>query len=156
MILRLFRPVACQRLVVLLLTVAGCAGPMGPDRPGPSVPVAQWKPEDYDKVPVNAFDGSYRTEIHLTGSTDVAKGTDWCSTPGQTMITVANGRFTYTTPHPNVPGNPTPQFEASLAPDGSFYGLVLVGNMHGTIQGGHIEGQIDGAGCLYSFSGDRA
>ena len=71
------------------------------------------------------------------------------------MITVANGQFTYAVPHPNVPGNATPVFPATLAADGSFYGEIVAGSMSGSVSGAHIQGKIDGSACLYEFSGDR-
>jgi hypothetical protein len=79
----------------------------------------------------------------------------WCETPGQPTVTVANGQFTYAVPHPNVPGNPTPTYPATMAQNGSFAGQITGGTISGRIDGTHIEGSIDGTGCLYAFAGDR-
>jgi hypothetical protein len=129
--------------MVLVLMIAGCAGSMGVIRPETAT------------VPVMAFDGSYRNTVSVTGSAAVAEGTSWCKTPGQPVITVANGQFSYAVPHPNMPGNPTPIFQAALAQDGSFIGKSNSGTISGRVRGSYIEGSIDGAGCRYAFAGDR-
>jgi hypothetical protein len=105
--------------MVAMLLIAGCAGPMGTIH------------TDTDTVPtpvVTAFDGTYRSTIRVTKGVGQ---TSWCDTPGQPVITVANGQFNYTMSHPNVPGNPTPSYPATFAPDGTFFGqrscLGLVG-----------------------------
>lgn len=130
--------------LVLMLTIAGCAGSMG--EPKVDTTMAQ---------PVTAFDGSYRSTIRSTGSFGASQANSWCDLPGQPIITVANGQFSYAVPHPNVPGNPTPTFPATMAPDGSFFGQVVSGTISGQVRGTHIEGKIDGSACLYAFSGDR-
>jgi hypothetical protein len=129
--------------MVLMLTVAGCAGSMGVIRP------------EGAPVPVTAFDGSYRNTIGIAASAAVAKGTSWCDTPGQPVIAVVNGQFSYTVPHPNMPDNPTPTFQATMAQDGSFLGQSNGGTISGRVHGTYIEGTIDGVGCRYTFTGDR-
>jgi hypothetical protein len=131
----------CTTVVNLML--AGCAGSMGTMH---TDPVA---------VSVTSFDGSYRSTISITSSSDETKGTAWCVTPGQPIITVANGQFSYTVPHPNVPGNPTPTFQATVARDGSFVGHANDGTISGRVSGTHIQGSIDGSACIYAFDGDR-
>ena len=42
---------------------------------------------------------------------------------------MANGRFSFAVPHPDVPGNPTPALQATFAADGSFSGQVIVGTI---------------------------
>src|ERR1700733_6564858 len=81
-------------IVALAAILGGCAGPMGPIRSEP--PPAP---------PVTSFDGSYRTAIRSV-DTPATKGTVWCDSPGQEVVTVANGRFSFAVPHPDVPGNP--------------------------------------------------
>ena len=105
--------------------------------------------------PVTSFDGSYRNTIHVTGSFGVAQTTSWCDSPGQPVITVANGQFSYAVPPPNVQGQATPAFPATMTQDGSFYGQVVGGTISGSVQGTHIEGRIDGSACLYTFVGNR-
>jgi hypothetical protein len=104
---------------------------------------------------VTEFDGSYRSTIRNTGSFGAASTTTWCDTPGQPIITVGGGQFTYAVPHPGVPGNATPVFPATIAADGSFVGQIIAGTISGHIQGAHLEGRIDGSACSYAFTGDR-
>jgi hypothetical protein len=129
--------------MVLLLMIGGCAGSIGTIHSGPPPP-----------PPVTSFDGSYRNTIHsihhLSGQMDT-----WCDSPGQPIITVQNGQFTYTVPHPNVTTSLTTAFPATVAPDGSFYGEIITGSLSGRVDGTHIEGKIDGSACVYTFSGDR-
>lgn len=128
--------------IVAMLMVAGCAGPMGTIHS--------------DTVPapvVTSYDGSYRNTIRVTNS--AVKGTPWCDSPGQPVITVANGQFSYAVPHPNVPGNPAPSYPATFAQDGTFYGQVVSGTISGQVRGTHMEGSIDGQGCVFAFTGDR-
>jgi hypothetical protein len=129
--------------IFLLSIVAGCAGPMGTIHDAAVAP------------PVTLFDGSYRSTIRLTGTATEAQGTALCDTPGQPVITVANGKFSYAVSHPNTPGNMTASFTATIAPDGSFSGQVLDGIITGQVRGARMEGTINGRACIYAFSGDR-
>jgi hypothetical protein len=49
----------------------------------------------------------------------------------------------------------TPSFPAMVAQDGSFSGQVVEGTISGHVHGAHIEGNINGQGCIYAFSGER-
>jgi hypothetical protein len=129
--------------VALMLIIAGCAGPMEVQQSKAPPPL------------ITSFDGSYRTTIRVTGMAGEAKGTNWCETPGQPVITVSNGQFDYAIPHPNVPGNPTPTFQAAMAQDGSFAGEANNGTIAGQVRGPRIEGTVNGEGCIYAFSGAR-
>jgi hypothetical protein len=130
--------------MVLMLMIAGCAGPMGTIHTGVTA-----------APPVTTFDGSYQTTIRVTDAAAGTEGTSWCETPGQSVVTVANGEFSYAVPHPNVPGNPAPSFPATIAQDGSFAGQVVSGTISGQVQGTHMAGTINGQGCVYGFTGDR-
>ena len=79
----------------------------------------------------------------------------WCESPGQPIITVANGQFSYAVPHPNIPGNATPVFQATMAQDGSFSGRVNDGFLSGHVHGTHLEGNIDGVSCRYAITGEK-
>jgi hypothetical protein len=129
---------------ILLLMIAGCAGPMVPARSGAPASTS-----------VTAFNGSYRTTIRVTGTSAAAQGTNWCDTQGQPVVTVANGQFTYAVPHPNVPGSMTPTFMATMAQDGSFSGQSVDGTIAGQVSGAQMTGTINGQGCIYGFSGNR-
>ena len=131
----------CPLAFALMLT--GCAGEMGPIRTEPSPP------------PVTSFDGSYRTIIRSTGSATVAEEADWCQTPSQSIVTVANGQVNVAVPHPNLRGNPSPNYRATMTQDGSFSDQSASGSLSGRVSETDIDGRIDGAGCLYAFSGHR-
>jgi hypothetical protein len=132
--------------VAAVLMVSGCAGPMVIMHPSVSNPTP----------PVTSFDGSYRTTIRITGSLGSGRDTfGWCQSPGQPIITVTNGQFSYAVPHLNVPGNPTPVYPATMREDGSFYGEIISGTISGSVSGMHMQGKIDGSACIYDFSGDR-
>jgi hypothetical protein len=131
------------RLMLLMPVLAGCAGPMGTIH------------TDATTAPVTSFDGTYQSTIRITSAPDIVKGTSWCATPGQSVITVVNGQFSYTVPHPDAPGNPAPTFQATVARDGSFVGQANDGTISGRVSGTHMDGSIDGAACIYTFAGDR-
>ena len=119
------------------------------------MPVSQ-APSITPQPAVTSFDGTYRNAIHLVSSFGASKDyTSWCTSPGQPVITIAGGQFSYTVPHPNVPDEPAPVFPATIAEDGSFYGQLVVGSITGRVDSDRIEGRIDGSACLYSFSGSR-
>jgi hypothetical protein len=128
----------------LMLIIGGCAGPMGQIRSDTPAP-----------PPVTSFDGTYRTTIRVANSFGVAQTTAWCESPGQPVVTISNGQFIYAVPHPNVPGEATPAFPATMAEDGTFYGQVIGGTISGQVQGTRMEGRIDGSACLYAFAGNR-
>jgi hypothetical protein len=117
---------------------------MGTIHPGPVAP-----------PPPVAFDGSYRSTIRVTGGAAAAQGQNWCQTPGQSVLTVTKGEFSYPVAHPNAPGRPTPVYQATMAGDGSFAGQGVGGSVSGRVNGSRIEGRIDGQGCIYQFSGYR-
>jgi hypothetical protein len=131
-------------LVLIAATAAGCAGSMGTIRPKPAGP-----------PPVTAFDGSYSNTIIVIATARNATDAPACQTPGQPIIKVTDGRFSYAVPHPAIRGNPTPIFQATVAPDGSFSGKVNDGSLHGRIDGNHLEGGIDGVLCRYGITGNR-
>jgi hypothetical protein len=129
-------------MVVPLLMISGCAGSLGTIHSNPPPP------------PVTSFDGSYRSTIQNTHPF-VGQMNTWCDTPGQPLITVESGQFTYTLPHPNVSVNLDLAFPATIAQDGSFYGENITGSISGRVDGTHMEGRIDGSACIYVFTGVR-
>jgi hypothetical protein len=130
--------------VVLALLIASCGRP------------AAITPSQTETQPTTAFDGSYQSTIRITHEAATVEGYSWCQTPGQPIITVTNGQFIYVMPHPDLPGNhPPTAFPATFRPDGSFVGQSVQGTISGQVRGSHIEGSIDGVGCLYAFAGDR-
>jgi hypothetical protein len=139
--LSLVRPYS---LLVIVATLAGCAGSMGTiRRPPPGPP------------PVTAFDGSYRITIVVAGAARNAADVSLCQTPGQPIVTIAGGKLSYAVPHPKISGNPTPIFQAAMAHDGSFSGQVPDGSLYGHIEGSYLVGEIDGVSCRYGVTGER-
>jgi len=135
---------AAISLYAISLLLGGCAGPMGPVRPASPPP-----------QPVTTFDGSYRTTIKSESSFGSPQENAWCDTPGQPVIAVSNGQFTYSVPHPNVPGEPTPVYLVNMAQDGSFYGETINGSVSGQVRGSSIRARIDGSACIYTITGTR-
>ncbi|HEY2616375.1 MAG TPA: hypothetical protein VGI78_03455 [Acetobacteraceae bacterium] len=128
--------------MIVLLMIGGCAGSLGTIHNNPSPP------------PVTSFDGSYRSTIRSTRPFAGQMNT-WCDSPGQPIITVENGQFTYTVPHPNLSVGLVTAFPATIAQDGSFHGEITTGTISGRIDGTHMDGRIDGSACIYAFTGDR-
>jgi len=131
-------------LALALPALAGCAGSMG-----------TMHTDNVTTKPVTTFDGSYRTTLHPTRSFGSSSASAWCDSPGQPVVTISGGTFTYAVPHPNIPGNATPIFPATVAADGSFSGQIVAGVLSGRIDSGQITGKIDGSACIYEFSGQR-
>jgi hypothetical protein len=141
-------------LALMSITV-GCTGPMGTLRPGPLMTASE--AATFTVIPpATVFDGSYTNTLRIVRSFGGGKDVqEWCTSPGQPIITVENGQFTYAVSHPNVPGNATPIYPAIMAADGSFYGAITAGVVSGRVSGKQIEGKIDGSACVYTFSGNR-
>ena len=133
-----FNVALCRMVLTLMIT--GCAGSMGVMHTEPPPPT------------VTSFDGSYRDTIRITSKIMDAS---WCQTSGQPTITVQNGHFGYAVQQSNVSDSPTKIFQADMAQDGSFRGQTNSGITSGRVSGTHIEGRLDGAVCIYAFSGDR-
>jgi hypothetical protein len=126
---------------------------MGTPRPGLSVRADQVESANQTTPPVTAFDGSYHNSIRVVTSFGSAQNTTWCDSPGQPLIVIEGGQFSYRVPHPNVPGEASPVFPAIVAADGTFYGQITLGSIYGQIRDGHIQGRIDGSACVYGFAG---
>jgi hypothetical protein len=143
--------------LALMSIAVGCAGPMGTLRPGPLMTASEAATITVIP-PATAFDGAYTNTLRLArsfgGERDVLVQ-EWCTSPGQPIITVENGQFTYAVSHPNIPGNATPIYPAIVAADGSFYGAITAGVVSGQVSGKQIKGKIDGSACVYTFSGNH-
>jgi hypothetical protein len=94
------RPPVRLCTTVLVLMTAGYAPPIAVPYSEPAT------------VPATAFDGSYRAGILPTYASEDSPYS-WCDTPGQLVIKVANGQFSYAVPHPYFPADVTPVFERS-------------------------------------------
>jgi hypothetical protein len=111
-------------------------------------------------VPVGSIDGRYQGSVQVTG---VGSGGDisWCETDRQLSWQVTNHTFTYVQPHPNAPhpasvDTRTATYSGTISSDGSIRGTSnFSGTIEGRLNGSHMTGAINGAGCYYSFSADR-
>src|ERR1700727_1731360 len=113
--------------VVLALFIASCGHPAAVIQSQTEIP------------PTTAFDGSYQSAIRVIHEAAMVEGYSWCQTPGQPIITVTNGQFTYVVPHPDLPGDhPPTAFPATFRPDGSFVGQSVQGTISGRVRGTHI------------------
>lgn len=135
--------------VVFVLVMSGCT--TSGQRPAAPPPTA---------APVS-FDGTYRGAIRLTSSAAASAGSNWCDTPSAISLSVQNNGFGFVLTHPNVPRDSgfslSPSFAVAVASDGSFNAMSQNGEaqMTGSVSGRHLAGQINGAGCGYTFAADR-
>jgi hypothetical protein len=112
-------------------------------------------------VSPTAYDGTYKGTVAVTY---VNSGADpkWCETDKAIALQIANGAFTYAQAHPLLvltpgTGTTTATYVATVAPDGSFSATSAAGGQFtGKIAGTKLTGTINGIGCSYSLSADRA
>ena len=136
--------------LILIIAISGCAT-SGPPPVAPKAAVA----------PVS-FEGIYQGTIRVTTSAARGAQSNWCDTPPAISLSVQNGAFSYILAHPNIPQDSnyslSPSFTVSVAPDGSFNSTSQNGEaeMIGGITGSHMAGKINGTGCAYAFTADRA
>ena len=83
---------------------------------------------------------------------------DWCATTPTVRFAVNNNSFAFAMPHPNIPGNATVNWSVYIDPDGSLHGQAGadLGQMTGRVTGTRMDGLINGSGCEYTFTADRA
>jgi hypothetical protein len=100
----------------------------------------------------------YRATVTVSKISSAAAGSPaWCETQKHTSFNVTMNRFSLALPHPNVPGNPTVNFEVAIAPNGSFHTQSVDGTtmFTGQVNGAHVEGLINGVGCQYVVAAER-
>lgn len=110
------------------------------------------------QAPHSAFDGVYRATVTVSKVSSAAAGSPgWCETQAHTSLNVTMNRFSLALPHPNVPGNPTVNFEVAIAPDGSFHTQSVDGTtmFTGQVNGAHLQGFVNGVGCQYMVAAER-
>ena len=112
---------------------------------------------------ISSYDGHYQGTVQATAA---GSGIDpaQCATDSRIAFDVSNGRFVYDQTHPRVAGtspgltaaNTTTAYTATIAPNGTFSGgSERGGTIFGTIKGSHMNGDVQGLLCRYSFFADR-
>jgi hypothetical protein len=134
--------------IAILLALGACSSAAPP--PAPPTPEAA----------IVSFDGTYRGRIRITSHTLGGANSNWCDTPQAISLSIQNNAFKYLLAHPNLPPDPdlSPTIEvASISPDGSFNGFPIDGGpeMVGSITGSHMQGEIHGLGCAYTFAAEK-
>jgi hypothetical protein len=140
--MRIGPAVAC----LLTASLVGCARPSPPSTTVGAAPS------------YSAFDGVYRATVTVTKVGSAAAGyPTWCDTQAHASLNVATNRFSLALPHPNMPGNPTVNFAVAIAPNGSFHTQSIDGTtmFTGQVNGGHLQGFVNGVSCQYTVSADR-
>jgi len=122
--------------------LAGCMSSAQPDPP----PVAAGPPLAIAK----SVDGSYN------GVAQLASGSpDSCGTQDILSLRVRANAFQYVLQQPQVPWRPSVTFAVSIAPDGSFVSNAGTAYIKGQVKQGHMQGQIVGDSCAFSFEADN-
>jgi hypothetical protein len=134
--------------IVILLALAACSSQPPPAPPTP-------------KAAFVSFDGTYRGRIRVSSHTLGGPNSNWCDTPQTISLSIQHNAFRYLLAHPNLPPDPdlSPTIEVTeISPDGSFDGFPINGGpeMVGSITGSHMEGEIHGLGCAYTFAAERS
>ena len=125
----------------LLAMLAGCTSPAPPDAPpvsGP--PLATSK----------SIDGNYNRVAQLTSGSQES-----CGTQDIFSLRVSANSFQYVLQQPQVPWRPSVTFAVSIAPDGSFASNAGTAYIKGQVKQGHMQGQIVGDACAFSFQADN-
>ena len=134
--------------IAMMLALAACSS-----KPPPAAPTPQ--------AAYVSFDGIYHGRIRVTSHTLGGPNSNWCDTPPAISLSVKQNSFRYLLAHPNLPPDPdlSPTIQVTeISPDGSFNGFPKNGGpeMVGSITGPHMEGEIHGLGCGYTFMAERS
>ncbi len=132
-----------RRSIVLLigLGLIGCQRPS--DAPAlPPVPLAASGPATPD--------GVYR------GRLQTVRGGELCGTGDTVTFTVRGRSLHYELHQPQLPEQRTRTFDAPIRTDGHFAAVDGPTFIKGTLQGGHMQGEISGDACGFAFQADRS
>jgi len=126
----------------VLVMLAGCMSPAQPDPP----PVSGGPP----LATARSIDGNYNGVAQLTSGS-----ADSCGTQDIFSLQVRANAFKYVLQQPQVPWRPSVSFAVSIAPDGSFASNAGTAYIKGQVKQGHMQGQIVGDSCTFSFEADN-
>jgi hypothetical protein len=79
-----------------------------------------------------------------------------CGTQDMFSLQVKANSFEYVLQQPQVPWRPAVAFTVSIAPDGSFATSSGAAFVKGQVKHGHMQGQIVGDACGFSFEADSS
>lgn len=128
---------------VLLLCVASAACSAQSQGPAlPPVPLASAGPVSPD----GRYDGVMQS----------VRGGALCGSQDPVSITVRARSFRFVLNQPQVPERTTRAFDVTIAPDGSFDSRNGPSFIRGTVNAGHMQGQIAGDACGFAFEADRS
>ena len=98
-------------------------------------------------LPVN---GNYSGMMQLIRGPSVP-----CGTQDMTAFQVNNGSVHYDLRQPETPWQPHVVFDAIIAPNGTFQAASGSAYLRGQLSQGHMQGEIGGGACGYTFEADR-
>ena len=131
------------RVLVICVSCSGCVGE-------PAYLTAPTKAQ-----PQISFDGTYRASLQVTSASS-SLPREWCETDRRPVFQIRDNNFSFSMPHPNIPGNYSLEYTVSIYSDGIMQGTSGdLGVLAGRVTGTHMQGVISGSGCEYSFSADR-
>ena len=125
---------------VLLSAAALAACSSTPPAPPPAAPSAS-------PVPI---DGTYDGIMQLIRGDGIT-----CGNQNPINLHVVDRTFSYRLSQPQADWRPVLVFAAVIAPDGAFNAQTGDRYMRGTVSGGHMQGEIAGDVCGFSFVADR-
>lgn len=127
-----------RNLCLACLILASCSN--SPPPPAPIPPISAPQP----------IDGTYH------GLTQTIRGTAMsCGNQNEFTVTVTNHTINFSLPQPEAEWKPVVPFSATIGPDGSFDAESGTSFMRGTVSHGHMQGQISGDICGFTFNADR-
>ena len=126
----------------VLVMLAGCVSPAQPVPP----PASAGPPP----ATARSIDGNYNGVAQLTSGSP-----DSCGTQDIFSLKVSADAFRYVLKQPQVPWRPSVTFAVSIAPDGSFASNSGAAYIKGQVKQGHMQGQIVGDSCAFSFEADN-
>jgi hypothetical protein len=79
-----------------------------------------------------------------------------CGTQDMLTLRVVDNAFGYTLNQPQVTWQPARSFNVVIAPDGTFQAKSGAAYIRGTVNDGHMSGDIVGDACGYHFEADSS
>lgn len=78
-----------------------------------------------------------------------------CGNRTQMTFQIKDNSFVYVLNQPQVPWRRTVRFDVTVDVDGSFETVANTAAIRGRIQSGHMQGEVIGDACAFSFQADR-